>query len=158
MTGHFYFIILAKRRKYDENPYPVKKPNGLKLIGKSGHNQVWRGLRNEKFLLYIFGKTDREPFIKLYPAKREQLKDLSYPARKCFDTMIFLLPINDNKIKVSIKDLMQEHGYTSRMSITTAINELIDNNLIQKGKERGTYYINPGVAFNGNRAKLIKNN
>lgn len=101
-------------------------------------------------------EVDEDKFTKLYLANFKAFFDLKPSAIKVFGyIMSVLLPKKDEFVFI-LEDCQKYTGYKSHKSIHEGLAELLKAGIIARGKVEIMYYINPMVAFNGDRITFAK--
>lgn len=98
---------------------------------------------------------DAQSSYKTYRFKQGDLPTLSRVALLFICTIPHKLSWNQDLINISTIKYSQEFNVSS-VSITTALNELIDSNYLLRYK-KGYYWINPFAFFYGDRIKKYSN-
>jgi intergrase/recombinase len=101
-------------------------------------------------------EVDEQHFTKIYLSQFESFWDLGKQAIKVFGyIMTKLLPGQD--MFIFLMDECLEHTkYTSKSSIFIGLGQLMTAEIIARGPSDSIYFINPLVAFNGNRVSYVK--
>lgn len=99
---------------------------------------------------------DDDQFIKVYLRDFKVFYGLSEKAMRIFGYILTLLKPNSDEFIFLINDCMQQTIYKAKGSIYAALAELIEANIIARGKTDVFFYINPMVIFNGSRVTFAK--
>jgi hypothetical protein len=101
-------------------------------------------------------EVDEEKFTKLYLSQFSAFFELKNQGIKVFGyIMTKLIPKNDN-FMFFLDECMEFTGYRNHRSIHQGITSLLENNIIARGRTEYDYFINPMVAFNGDRVTFAK--
>jgi len=163
---------LYKLSNYDfneENPFlkqaveqvhknVVKK---YKTASKTGERAILRAvddngeiLGHTQFIRQI--EVDEQQFAKLYLSNFSAFFDLKPPAIKVFGYILNQLVPNKDEFIFLLDDCIKYTGYKTKASIFQGLGQLVENEIIARGKTDFLYFINPMVAFNGNRITFAK--
>ena len=152
---------------YDKNPFiPYKGNTGLSFTHK--YKPVITDGTSGTYVTAVNGdgevvgtmvwvrhdKVDEETFIKLYVKHFQALFDLSTAGVRAF--LYFLKNLKPNKdiVFFNLEECMSYTGYSSKATVYKGLAELLEANIIARGKYDYLYYVNYHFAFNGNRAKF----
>lgn len=101
-------------------------------------------------------EVDEDKFTKIYLSQFEAFWDLGKQAIKVFGyIMTKLIPKQDMFIFL-MDECMEYANYKSKSSIFIGLGQLLDAEIIARGPADNLYFINPLVAFNGNRVTYAK--
>jgi hypothetical protein len=101
-------------------------------------------------------EVDEQQFTKIYLSNFSAFFDLKPSAIKVFGyIMTILLPKKDELFFV-LDDCMIYTKYKSHKSIHEGLADLLSAGIIARGKNEYFYFINPMVAFNGDRITFAK--
>jgi len=117
-------------------------PNSGEILG---HTQFIRQI-----------EVDEEQFTKLYLSNFSAFFDLKPQAMKVFGYILTTLIPNKDEFYFDREDCMEYTGYKSDKSVFIGLASLLNNEIIARGKTDYRYFINPMVAFNGNRITFAK--
>lgn len=101
-------------------------------------------------------EVDEQEFIKFYLREFKSFCGLSEKAMKIFNYILKQLKPNTDEFLFIMSDCINDTGYKTKPSIYQGLTELIQAEVIAKGKTDVLYYINPMMIFNGNRATFAK--
>lgn len=101
---------------------------------------------------------DIEPFTKFFRINFEVLHGLSSTGKSLVFYIGTYIGMDSIDIRLNAKDLMRSLGYDSPTRIYTAIVELLEKNIIEKGEGSDIYNINIRFLFNGSRDKYLVSN
>lgn len=101
-------------------------------------------------------EVDEQQFTKFYLSNFSNFFDLKPSAIKVFGyIMTVLIPKKDEFIFI-LEDCMDYTKYKSHKSIHEGLAELLKSEIIARGRTEYFYFINPMVAFNGDRVTFAK--
>lgn len=101
-------------------------------------------------------EVDEEQFTKVYLSQFSAFWNLKSQAIKVFGyIMTKLVPKQDMFIFLD-EECMDHTGYKSQSSIRIGLGSLVENKIIARGPADNLYFINPMVAFNGDRVTFAK--
>ena len=100
-------------------------------------------------------KVDKARFTKIYLSSLGSLTNLSKTGLKVLKYTIESLMPNKDFILFDMDDAKKSTGYKSDRSIFNGIAELLEADIIARGKNHYIYYINPTMIFNGDRLTLM---
>ena len=163
---------LYKLSSYDfneENPFlkqaveqvqknVVKK---YKTASRTGEKAILRAvddngeiLGHTQFIRQI--EVDEQQFAKFYLSNFSAFFDLKPPAIKVFGYILNQLVPNKDEFMFLLEDCIKYTGYKTKASVFQGLGQLVENEIIARGKTDFLYFINPMVAFNGNRITFAK--
>ncbi|MGV0980717.1 hypothetical protein [Empedobacter falsenii] len=136
----------------------VKK---YKTATKTGERAILRAvddngeiLGHTQFIRQI--EVDEQQFAKLYLSNFSAFFDLKPPAIKVFGYILNQLVPNKDEFIFLLEDCIKYTGYKTKASVFQGLGQLVENEIIARGKTDFLYFINPMVAFNGNRITFAK--
>lgn len=100
-------------------------------------------------------EVDEEQFAKFYLSNFSAFYDLKPASMKVFGFVLKQLKPNRDNFEFYFEDCSKETGYT-KMTIYRGLTELLNNNIIARGRNEYAYFINPMIVFNGNRVTFAK--
>jgi hypothetical protein len=100
-------------------------------------------------------EVDEEQFAKFYLNGFQAFYDLKPASLRIFGFILKQLKPNRDVFDLSIDDCIADTGYT-KQSIYRGLTELLNNEIIARGRFEYQYFINPLVVFNGNRVTFAK--
>lgn len=112
-------------------------PNTGELLG---HTQFIRQI-----------EVDEQQFAKLYLSGFPQFFELKPQAIRVFGYILNQLVPNRDQFIFILEDCQEYTGYKSANSIRIGLTNLLENEIIARGRADNLYYINPMVIFNGDR-------
>lgn len=101
-------------------------------------------------------EVDEQQFAKLYLSNFSAFFDLKPQAIKVFGYILNQLIPNKDEFIFDREECMEYTGYKSDKSVFIGLTSLLNNDIIARGKTDYRYYINPMIAFNGNRITFAK--
>ena len=101
-------------------------------------------------------EVDEEQFAKIYLSNFSAFFDLKPQAIKVFGYILSQLTPNKDMFIFDREECMKYTGYKSDKSVFIGIASLLNNEIIARGSTDYKYFINPLVAFNGNRITFAK--
>lgn len=107
-----------------------------------------------KFVAYT--QVDPEPFVKLYFKQSFRLVGLNASALRVLEYIMHQMKPNSDTVEFYLPDCKKYTGYKTRKPIYTGLSALQEAGFIHRGPVPTTYFINPLVLFNGNRAAYLK--
>lgn len=113
-------------------------------------------LENQKVLV-LGDKTtvDKQQYYKVFYGSIKSFFGLSSNSMKLFEYIMEQIAHGKDKICLPLGDAM-ETTKMPRTSMYRATIQLLDVGIIAKADREGCYYINPTVAFKGDRVRLVK--
>lgn len=112
-------------------------PNTGELLG---HTQFIRQM-----------EVDEQQFAKIYLSGYTHFFELKPQAIKVFGYILNQLKPNRDEFVFLIDECMEYTGYKAKSSIFIGLGSLVQWEVIARGRADNLYYINPLVAFNGDR-------
>lgn len=101
-------------------------------------------------------EVDEEKFTKLYLSNFSAFWDLGTQAIKIFGYIMTKLVIGQDMFIFLLEDCLEYTGYKNHRSIHQGLTNLLKAEIIARGPADNLYFINPLVAFNGNRVTYAK--
>lgn len=133
--------------------YKTASSTGQKAILKAvdDNGEV---LGHTQFIRQI--EVDEQQFAKFYLSNFSAFFDLNPPAIKVFGYILNQLVPNKDEFMFLLDDCIKYTGYKTKASVFQGLGQLVENEIIARGKTDFLYYINPMVAFNGSRITFAK--
>jgi len=100
-------------------------------------------------------EVDDAQFTKLYLSQFSAFFDLNTQAIKTFGYIMSKLIPKQDMFNFFITECLQYTGYKSKLSVYQGLTQLLNSNIIARGPSESHYFINPLVAFNGDRLSYI---
>lgn len=101
-------------------------------------------------------EVDEDQFVKLYLSNFAAFFNLSRAGIRVFGYfMQAMRPANDMVVFL-LDDCLKYTGYKAKDSVYRGLAELVHNEIIARGPNETLWFINPLVAFNGNRVSFTK--
>ena len=127
---------------------------GEKAVLKAINPETGEMLGHTTFIRQI--EVDEEQFTKVYLSQFNSFWKLKTQAIRVFGyIMTKLIPKQDLFIFL-LDECMEYTGYKSKNSIWIGLGSLVENGIIARGPSDNLYFINPMVAFNGDRVTFAK--
>jgi hypothetical protein len=101
-------------------------------------------------------QVDEEKFTKLYLAQFSAFWELPSPAIKVFGYIMHQLKPKNDVFMFFMDECLEYTKYTSEKSVYRGLASLIDADIIARGRYDTLYFINPMIAFNGDRVTFAK--
>lgn len=101
-------------------------------------------------------EVDEEQFTKLYLSNFTKFFDLPPSAIKVFGYIMTALIPKKDMFYVDFEECLEYTGYKSNRSIHQGLAYLLKAQIIARGSNEFKYFINPMVAFNGDRITFAK--
>lgn len=99
---------------------------------------------------------DEEKFTKIYLSNFSAFWDLGTQGIKVFGYIMSKLVIGQDMFIFLLDDCLEFTGYKNHRSIHQGLTNLLKAEIIARGPADSLYFINPLVAFNGNRVTYAK--
>lgn len=99
---------------------------------------------------------DEMQFAKMYLSGFKAFFDLTPAAIKVFGYILTVLMPNKDYFYFNREDCLEYTSYKSDASIFRGLAQLLENDVIARGKTDYIYFINPMICFNGNRVTFAK--
>lgn len=137
----------------------IKTKNSKKTIGTQWRevlDQTTGELKKEQIL--VLGenkKVDQAEWYKMYNSSIASFYDLPKSCMKIFDFIMKTINFDEDKVCLHPKKLEQELNL-SIVTVYKALSLLIDRKIIAKADTPTCYFINPNIAFKGDRILLIQ--
>lgn len=156
--------------QYRDNPFidqaiseinPVRKmvfatPKDQKTNSKRGIVNFETGEieGHTAFMKYI--EVDEEKFAKLYLSQFSNFWDLSKPALRVFGYIFTNIKPNQDRFIFRLDQCLEYTGYKGKHSVFSGLANLLENGIIARSRYADEYFINPLIAFNGNRVTFSR--
>lgn len=101
-------------------------------------------------------EVDEEQFAKLYLSNFSAFFNLKPPAIKVFGYILNQLKPNQDEFMFILDDCLSYTGYKGKASVFQGLGQLVENEIIARGKTDFLYFINPMIVFNGSRVVFAK--
>jgi hypothetical protein len=128
---------------------PTNKEVTQQVINQDGE-QV--GL--SAFVQYV--EVDEKQFAKLYLSQLGAFWDLSKPALRVFTYIMSTIKPNADTIDFDMEECLSHCQYQSKSQVFKGLADLLQKNIIARGKTEYQYFINPIITFNGDRVLFAK--
>lgn len=153
--------------KNKENPFvnnlivdvdPVRR----RRMVASGNREVVQTIVNHDgeitgqsaFVQYV--EVDEKQFAKLYLSHMAAFWELSKPAIRVFTYIMQNIRPNNDTIDFIADDCMEYCQYKSKKAVFQGLADLLDKQIIARGRTQWQYFINPMITFNGDRVLFAK--
>lgn len=100
-------------------------------------------------------QVDEEQFVKIYLDNFKSFFNLSQSAIRVFGYIMECMRPKKDVIYFDREECMKYTGYTSDVTIYKALTELLEAEIIARGKSEYLWFINPMIAFNGDRVSFV---
>jgi len=163
-------ITISKFSKNKENPFITQAVEKIqsnivkkyKTASKTGESAILKAydektgdiLGHTQFIRQI--EVDEEQFAKFYLSNFSAFFDLQPSAIKVFGYILTQLIPNRDRFNFYMDDCIEYTSYKSSKTIYNGLASLLENSIIARGRNEYEYFINPMVAFNGNRITFAK--
>lgn len=101
-------------------------------------------------------EVDEEKFTKVYLAQFSSFWDLGKQAIRVFGYIMTKLTPKQDMFIFLIEECIEYTGYKTKKPIYQGLAQLVDSKIIARGPADNLYFINPMVAFNGDRVTYAK--
>ncbi|MDM1036339.1 replication/maintenance protein RepL [Myroides odoratimimus] len=101
-------------------------------------------------------EVDEEQFTKVYLSQFSAFWNLKTQAIRVFGYIMTKLIPKQDMFYFFIDECMEHTGYKSEKSIYIGLASLLDCKIIARGRTDSLYFINPMIAFNGDRVTFAK--
>lgn len=161
---------LASYDKYEKNPFVEKaidEVNGhvvkkYKTASKTDQKATLQAvdpstgefIGHTTFVRQI--EVDEDKFTKVYLSQFSAFFDLKTQGIKVFGYIMTKLIPKQDIFSFFIKECMDYTGYKTKESIYQGLAQLVKSEIIARGPSDSHYFINPLVAFNGDRVTYAK--
>lgn len=129
-----------------------EKSYELHEIGSSGEISFSPNIKLENLVL-AEERSYEGSFIKLF--RTEFLLSLGEYSMKIFVHITNILEINNNKVTMTISDLMLKCKIKEPRKVYDGLAELIKLKVIAKHRGTDTYYVNPNIVFRGKNRRVL---
>jgi hypothetical protein len=134
--------------------YKSATKTGEKAILKAYDENTGEVLGHTQFIRQI--EVDETKFSKLYLSNFSAFFDLKSSSIKVFGYILNTLIPNKDYFYFNREDCLKYTGYKSDTSVFKGLAELLNSEIIARGKRDYIYFINPLIFFNGNRITFSK--
>lgn len=156
--------------KNDTNPFveaAIERVNGhiakkYKTAGNTDQKAILQAvdpatgeyLGHTSFIRQI--EVDEDKFTKVYLSQFSAFWDLGKQAIRVFGYIMKQLIPKQDMFSFFIKECMEDTGYKTHKPIYQGLSDLLEANIIARGPSDSHYFINPLIAFNGDRVTYAK--
>jgi|MDTB01.1.fsa_nt_gb hypothetical protein len=127
---------------------------GEKAVLKAVNPDTGEMLGHTTFIRQI--QVDEEQFTKFYLSQFSSFWELNKQAIKVFGYIMTKLIAKQDMFIFLEHECLEYTGYKSQASIRIGLGSLVENKIIARGPSDTLYFINPMVAFNGDRVTFAK--
>lgn len=158
---------LSKFQRNETNPFLEKAIQDVQITKKyktgtterrailnAVHPETGEILGHTMFLRQI--EVDEEQFTKVYLSQFESFWELSKSAIRVFGYIMTKMKPKSDKIEFRVSECMEYTKYSTKKPIYEGLAGLISAKILARGYNEYTYFINPLVAFNGDRVSYVK--
>jgi len=101
-------------------------------------------------------EVDDDQFAKFYLSNFSSFFDLKPQAIRVFGYILNQLVPNKDEFLFLTDECLEYTKYKSSTSVRIGLTSLLENEIIARGRADNLYFINPMIAFNGNRVTFAK--
>ena len=101
-------------------------------------------------------EVDDDQFAKFYLSNFSSFFDLKPQAIRVFGYILNQLIPNKDEFLFLTDECLEYTKYKSSTSVRIGLTSLLENEIIARGRADNLYFINPMIAFNGNRVTFAK--
>ncbi len=101
-------------------------------------------------------EVDEEQFTKIYLSQFSAFWNLKTQAIRVFGYIMTKLVPKQDLFSFFLDECMEHTGYKSEKSVYIGLASLLQNQIIARGRNDSHYFINPMIAFNGDRVTFAK--
>lgn len=112
------------------------------------------GEMDDSFFIGIKKELDKEEFVKIFQSQLSAIFDLSKSALKVLSYFMSVAKYSD-ELDFDLDDCKVFTKYNSKDTIFNGITELLNNEIIARGKNPYKYYANPSIFYKGDRIVLV---
>jgi hypothetical protein len=143
--------ILAPHFKSKREFWNTNKSFGIAQLKPDGEVEV-----GDDVMCFMEKKVyDDDEFIKVYVKNLGKWDGLSNTAQRVFHNILPFLKPNKDEMYLDYRQIQKGCGYTSKQQVWKGIKELVLHEFIAPSTRTGWWWINPLIAFNGNRQVLV---
>jgi len=97
---------------------------------------------------------DKEEFVKIFQSELKTIFELSKSALKVLSYFMSVSGFSD-ELDFDIEDCLEFTCYSSKQTIANGIVELLEKEIVARGKNPYKYFANPKIFYKGDRLVLI---
>lgn len=112
------------------------------------------GQIDDSLYIGIRKEVDKEEFVKIFHSQLQSLFNLSKCALKVLSYFMSITKFDDEML-FDLVDCKKFTGYSSKESVFNGIAELLDKEIIARGRNAYRYYANPSIFYKGDRIVLV---
>ena len=101
-------------------------------------------------------EVDEQQFTKIYLSQFSAFFNLKSQAIKVFGYIMTKLNPKQDMFIFLMEECLEYTKYTSKNSIWIGLGSLVEEKIIARGPAESLYFINPMIAFNGDRVTFAK--
>lgn len=101
-------------------------------------------------------EVDEEQFTKVYLSQFSSFWGLKTQAIRVFGYIMTKLIPKQDLFSFFVDECMEHTGYKSEKSVYIGLGSLLEHSIIARGRTDSHYFINPMIAFNGDRVTFAK--
>lgn len=105
--------------------------------------------------LHVKEEVDKESFVKIFKGQLRSLFDLNKTALKVAGYLMEALPINKDMVLFDLQECLEYTGFANKKSVYDGLAELLEKEILAKSDKINVFFINPSIAFNGNRMIIV---
>lgn len=145
--------------KHDKNPFlgEVVSRKGHKLF-RTGDKYTlvdkWGEVTNEVGIMTIRREVDKSAFVKLYMERISDIFALEKREYQVFGWIVGKMEKDKSQVHIDRK-LCMEQLSISKGTLIAGLSGLLEKEFIAKTGTQNIFFINPAIAFNGNRLVLL---
>jgi hypothetical protein len=160
---------LSKYNKNKENPFLKEAIENIqqgivkkyKNTGGTSRNAILQAINADgelvghtSFIQQV--EVDDQQFTKIYLSQFSAFFDLKSQAIKVFGYIMNKLKPRQDMFIFLMDECLEYTGYKGEGSVFIGLGSLVENGIIARGPSDVLYFINPMVAFNGDRVTFAK--
>lgn len=152
---------LSEFPQHRENPFMpnlmIPTSQRTVAIGRPKDKRIIDSMTGEMDDSYFIGirkELDKEEFVKIFQSQLQAIFDLSKAALKVLSYFMSIAKFSD-ELDFDLKDCIAFTKYKSKDTIFSGITELLNNEIIARGRNPYKYFANPSVFYKGDRIVLV---
>ncbi|MBO0953253.1 replication/maintenance protein RepL [Fibrella forsythiae] len=112
------------------------------------------GQMDDTMFIGIRKEVDGEQFVKIFINELSGMFELSKVGSAVFSYVLKTMDFSD-RITFDLTECQKLTGYKSRVSVLAGLTELLEKHFLARGHLANVYFINPAVAYKGDRLLLL---
>ncbi len=112
------------------------------------------GEMDDSLFIGIKKQLDKEEFVKIFQSQLQAIFDLSKSALKVLSYFMSVAKYSD-ELDFDLEDCKEFTKYSSKDTISNGITELLNSEIVARGRNPYKYYANPSVFYKGDRIVLV---